>query len=736
MRGPRRRVPMRFQFTRTECAAACLAMVLSHHGQDSSVADCRPLLGAGRDGVSAAALVAAAERVGLTSRVVRGSIALDQELTGPAIAYLNTHHFVVVESIDARWVRVTDPGSGRRRYTREEFDTKFGGLLVHLDPAPDFQQRRKPLRSVPIVRYLREFVAAPGGRRRLAHAGLLALLLQLLGLGAPFLTKAVVDDVLPHHRTDQLAVLMAGAVGLAVLTGVTTALRALALLALRRRGDLALTRDLVGHLFRLPMEFFLDRGRGDLLMRLSSVSTTRDMLTQQLLTLAMDGMLLCGYLAGLVLLEPRYLLVVAPLCLAQVLLVTRSHPYVRLLAQRELNAKSDEQSYLVESLEAIVPLKANGFENRAVRHWERLFTTYQAAALRRGRANAVLAGAQRALTSLGPLALLGTGAWLVLHDRLTLGGMLAANSLALSVLTPLETFTNSGQLYQSVNAQVERLYDALDTPPEASGTIRLASDRPAALRVDSLSYRYHPDSPAVLHDISLDLPAGGKLGIVGRTGSGKSTLALLLLGLLRAPGRSVRHDGVPIEELDLHDLRSHCGAVLQELTLFNGSIRENLTLGRPEADDAEVVRAARIAGLHEDVCALPMRYDTPVGEAGSALSAGQRQRVALARALVHRPRLIVLDEATSHLDPQTERQVDRELGALKITRVVVSHRVNAVRNADEILVLDRGRIAQRGRHAELIARPGPYQRLFAPAPAETAASDPPADAELALGDRV
>ncbi|MGW2874534.1 ATP-binding cassette domain-containing protein, partial [Kitasatospora sp. NPDC001225] len=166
------------------------------------------------------------------------------------------------------------------------------------------------------------------------------------------------------------------------------------------------------------------------------------------------------------------------------------------------------------------------------------------------------------------------------------------------------------------------------------------------------------------------------------------------------------------EQLDLADLRAHCGAVLQELSLFGGSIRDNLTLGRPDAEDAEVIRAARIAGLHEDVLALPMGYDTPVGESGSALSAGQRQRVALARALVHRPRLLLLDEATSHLDPQTERHVDGALAELAVTRIVVSHRLNAVRNADQILVLEHGRIVQRGRHDELIEQEGAYRLLF------------------------
>ncbi|MFE4476238.1 MULTISPECIES: peptidase domain-containing ABC transporter [Streptomycetaceae] len=706
------RVPQRLQFTRTECAAACLAMVLSHYGRDSTVADCRPLLGAGRDGASAAVLVDAARQAGLTVRVDRGPAALEQPLRGPVIAYLRTHHFVVLERVDRRSVRLVDPAGGRRQISRQDFDGLYGGVTVALEPGESFEERHTPLRDRPMVRYLRRFLAAPGGRSLLALTALVTGLLQLLGLAVPLLTRTVVDSLLPQHRTDLPVLLALSAVGIALLTGLLTALRALALLALRRRGDLVLTRSFVEHLFRLPLRFFLERGRGDLLMRTSSVSSTRETLTQQLMTVALDGVLLVGYLVAVVLLQPLYLLAVAPLFLLQLLLVVHAHRRLRNLAQLELVAKAEEQSYLVEALEAILPLKANGVESRAVEHWQGLFTRYQGAMLRRGRATAGLSGAQRAMTSLGPLLMLGVGAWMVMTGRSTLGTMLAANSLVLSVLAPLETLSTTGQLYLTVNAQVERLFDVLDAPAETGGRLRLTTRKATSVDVRALTFRYQASGPPALSGIDLSVPAGGKLGIVGRTGSGKSTLALLLLGLLPPDEGTVRHDGVPIDRLDLADLRAHCGAVLQELSLFGGSIRDNLTLGRPDAEDSEVVRAARIAGLHEDVLALPMGYDTPVGESGSALSAGQRQRVALARALVHRPRLLLLDEATSHLDPQTERHVDGALAELAVTRIVVSHRLNAVRNADQILVLEHGRIVQRGRHDELIEQEGAYRLLF------------------------
>lgn len=713
MAGFARRIPLRFQLARTECGAACLAMVLSYFGRDTSVPQCRELLDSGRDGVSATALAAAAERSGLTTRVERGDRPFDTPLAGPAIAYLARHHFVVVHRVSDRWVWLVDPTAGRHRMDRAEFEHQYGGVMIQLAPGLDLHRRSTPWRDAPMIRYLRLFAAVPGGRRLVLFGVLLAAGLQGVGLGVPLLTKVLVDAMVPEHRTGLLPVFGLGILGVTVLAGSLAALRAVTLLTLRKLGDLSLTRQFVSHLFRLPVDFFLDRGRGDLMMRLSSVSATREMLSQQLLTMVVDGFLLLGYLVGLLVLSPLYTLTLVPLFGLQIGLLVGSYRRLRTLAQRELTTRSEEQSYLVEAMDAVVPLKANGVEDRAVTHWQRLFGRYQVAMVRRGMANAVVSGGQRAIGTLGPLALLWVGAWLVLGGRMSLGAMLAANGIALSVLAPLETFASVGQMYHSVRAQVERLFDVLDSPSEASGPRRLPADRPTELSLTDVTFGYQPSQPPVLSEVSFRIPAGAKVGVVGSTGSGKSTLGLLLLGLVRPDLGQVLHDGVDLADLDVHDLRSHCGAVLQDLCLFNGTVRDNLTLSRPDATDAEIIHAAALAGLHDDILALPMGYDTAVGEGGTALSAGQRQRIALARALVHRPRLLLLDEATSHLDPRTEQRVDRALADLAVTRVVISHRLSAVQDADQVLVIDRGRVTQHGTHHELIGQPGRYRDLFA-----------------------
>lgn len=708
----RRSVPLRYQLTATECGAACLAMVASYHGRHTRVSECRELLGLGRDGVSASRLAEAAGALGLQATVDDIDDPYARPVDQPAIAYYAKHHFVVLERVGRRFVRTTNPANGRELLTRREFRERYGGTLIRLSPGPTFQPRRRPWREALLGRYLREFVATPDSRRLLGGIVAGAAALQGLGLVLPLATQFAVDRVLPQARDDLMPLLGAGVLGTAVLYGLSTLLRSRLLLALRGRADQLLTQRFVDHLLRLPLPFFLQRARGDLLMRLSSVSVTREQLTQQVLALTLDAALLSGYLVGLAVWVPRYVPVVLALGAAQALVLAWSYRRIKVLARRELQAKSAEQSYLVEVLEGVTPVKANGIERQARARWGDLFDSYREAMLRRGRASAWVEAAQSALSTLAPLALLWFGLMVVLDGRMSLGTMLAANSLAMSVLAPLQRFVGAIQVFSVLGAQVERIYDVLDSPAEASGPVVLPSKAPVWVETSGLTFRYEATGPPVLDQVTLTLPPGGKLGIVGRTGSGKSTLALLLLGLLKPSGGSICHNGIPISLLDLGELRRGCGVVLQQLTLFNGSIRDNLTLGRTDFHDAEIEQASRTAGLHEDVQRLPMRYDTVVGEAGAALSAGQRQRIALARALLHKPRLLVLDEATSHLDPKTERQVDEALARLQVARIVISHRLSAIRNADQILVLDNGRVVSRGRHDQLVAQAGIYQDLF------------------------
>jgi ABC-type bacteriocin/lantibiotic exporter with double-glycine peptidase domain len=309
--------------------------------------------------------------------------------------------------------------------------------------------------------------------------------------------------------------------------------------------------------------------------------------------------------------------------------------------------------------------------------------------------------------------LLWLGALRVLDGGMTLGTMLALNALAAAFLAPLASLIANGQRLQMVGAHLERIGDVLQAEPEQ----RVADSRPAPalsgrIDLDGVNFTYDGQSEVGLRDINLRIEPGQKVALVGRTGSGKTTLAMLLLGLYRPTAGTIRYDGLPLDALDYRSLRRQFGVVLQESFLFAGSIRQNIAFNAPDLDFGEVVAAAEKAGMHEAILEMPMGYETPVAEGGSGLSGGQRQCLAIARAIAHRPAILLLDEATSHLDVLTERRVDERLGELACTRIVIAHRLSTIRNADQILVLDRGSIVERGTHAELVALDGHYAALI------------------------
>jgi ABC-type bacteriocin/lantibiotic exporter with double-glycine peptidase domain len=305
--------------------------------------------------------------------------------------------------------------------------------------------------------------------------------------------------------------------------------------------------------------------------------------------------------------------------------------------------------------------------------------------------------------------LLLIGAQQVLAGSLTLGAMLALNALALGFLTPLDSLVSSAQQLQSVGAHLARLTDVLEAEREQNGSV--APTLTGQIELDKVSYHYDRHSAPVLQEVSVQIAPGQKVAIVGRSGSGKSTLARLLLGLHEPTAGAIRFDGVALADLDRQALRRQMGVVLQEVFLFSGSIRQNLTFGRNDLSLEQMLTATRLACIDRDIAHMPMDFETMVAEGGAGLSGGQRQRLALARALTHQPAILLLDEATSHLDTATEQQIEQNLRNLGCTQVVIAHRLSTVRNADLILVMEQGRIVERGNHDALLAQGGLYAEL-------------------------
>ncbi|NRQ34625.1 peptidase domain-containing ABC transporter [Nonomuraea sp. NN258] len=704
-----RRVPVVLQNSATECGAACLAMILSFHGRRTTVQEVADRLQVGRDGLNALAIVQAAREYGLEARAFSLEPADLARVPMPAVVHWEFQHFVVVERWTPGHVDVVDPGGGRRRLGIEEFDAGFTGVLLAFEPAPGFRRARSGAARA----WRREFLRTLLLRRKGLLAQVLAasLLLQVLGLGLAAAFQVVVDRVLP--RADERLLLLAGAAVLAaaVTQFAVAYLRSVLLVALRARTDGEVTRNLVSHLVALPYRYFATRGKGDLLTRSNSVAAVRQTLTGQVLSTLLDGPLALVYLVLVFLGDPVMGGFLALLAALQAGLLLATAARVGDHTRRELSALSSSQSRLMEAIGGIETLKASGAEPRAMRRWSEQFAVQLEADVRGGLARGLVDSALVAIRYLAPLGLLWVGAWRVLDGSLSLGTLLALNSVAAAALAPLGSLMAALQNLQQAGAHFDRLSDILAAAPEPSDGIEVLRMR-GAIELRRVSFRHDPRGPWVLRDISLSVRPGQKIALVGASGSGKSTLARLLLALHLPTEGEIRYDGVPAAELNPRSLRRQFGVVTQEPSLFTGTIRENIALNHPGASMERIAEAATRACLHEEIMAMPMGYETILVE-GGGLSGGQRQRLALARALLPRPKVLLLDEATSQLDAATEAEIEENLSWLTQTRVVIAHRLSTIRDADLILVLDRGRVVEGGGHAQLLAHGGRYARLVA-----------------------
>ncbi len=709
--GRSRRVPFIQQVTASDCGAASLTMVLAYHGKHLRLDDVRKVTGFGRDGADALSILSAARVFGLRGRGVKVDNVEDLKFLSPgSILHWQFNHFLVLERQTADGgAELVDPAGGRRQVSKDELGRSFTGVALSFEPGEDFEpQEGEGRRWGRFLRILRDHWDV------LRRIVMTSAMVQLFALAVPLLMGVLVDRVIPRGDLQLLGVLAAGLAAIVGFNFLSSMLRSFLLLYLRTHLDARMTLDFLDHLVDLPYAFFQQRSAGDLIMRMGSNSTVREILTSGALSGMLDGLMVTLYLILLFVASPSMGLLVLGLGALRVTLFLFTRKKTRDLMSRSLQTEARSQSYQVNLLAGIETLKAAGAEHRSVEQWSHLYVDVLNVSLSRGRLQAVVDSTLTGLGTASPLIVLVWGALQVLRGELSLGTMLAMNALAAGFLTPLSTLITTAFQFQLLGSYMDRLEDVLETPREQDpAAVKPAPRLKGGIRLEGVGFRYSAMAPMAVQDVTVDIPPGRFVALVGRSGAGKSTLASLLVGLYSPTEGRILFDGLDLNELELRSVRRQVGVVPQHPYLFGTSIRANITLSDPTLPLSRAVEAAKLAHIHDDVIVMPMGYETIMADGGASLSGGQRQRLALARALVHRPAILLLDEATSALDTKTERAIQHELETLRTTRIVIAHRLSTIRDADLIIVMDEGRVVEQGRHEELLALGGVYAGLVA-----------------------
>ncbi len=554
-------------------------------------------------------------------------------------------------------------------------------------------------------------------RQVLLEVFIASFFVQLFGLANPLMTQIIIDKVLIQNSPNTLQVLGFFLVVVALFEAVLTSIRTYLFVDTTNRIDMALGSEIIDHLLRLPLRYFERRPVGELSTRVNELEKIRQFLTSTALTVVLDAVFSVIYIVVMFIYSWILALVALSTLPFFALLTFIFSPIVRRQLRTKAERNAEAQSHLVEVLSGIQTVKAQNIELRSRWKWQERYARYVSAGFKTVKTSTAASSSSGFLNKLSGLLVLWAGAHLVLQGELTLGQLIAFRIIAGYVTTPLLRLTQLWQNFQETALSLERLSDIVDSPQEATEEDRGNIPMPAlkgAVKYENVSFRFKTSGPLQLDNVSIDFPPGVFVGIVGQSGSGKSTMMKLLPRLYPLESGRILIDGYDINKVELYSLRRQIGIVPQDTLLFEGTVQENIALNHPDATPEEIIAAAKIAAAHDFVMGLPNGYNTRVGERGSALSGGQRQRIALARTVLQNPRLLILDEATSALDYESERQVCLNLAEAFSDRTVffITHRLSTIRNANTILMMDKGSVVEQGTHSELMALRGRYYCLY------------------------
>ncbi|QVL58385.1 MAG: NHLP family bacteriocin export ABC transporter peptidase/permease/ATPase subunit [Simkaniaceae bacterium] len=706
------KTPTVIQMENVECGAACLSILLGHYGKFVPLEELRIECGVSRDGSSAFHLIQAAKKYGLEGRGERRGLKELYELDKPAVLFWDYNHFVVLEGFGKETVFLNDPAFGPRTVTYEELDEFYTGVVLLFDVEAAFEKGGKPPSVAEDMKKRLKEVKGP-----LLYLLIAGICLLIPGLSVPVFTRIFIDNILVSNVLPwKSQFLMAMALAM-ILGGLLTWIQQYFLSRLNAKLAIKFSSDFLWHILRLPVSFYYQRFPAEIANRVGQNNLVAQMMTGALATTSIQLLLVIFYGAVMFMYDFMIALVgilagVGSLIVMGLIQRSRTDTYARL---------QKEQSILwansVGAIQQIETVKATGTESDAFAAYAGFDTNKINSLQEISRKDATLTTSPIFFQGIATAALLGLGGWRTMQGSLTIGTLMALQMLLLSFLAPVMQFVNFGQTLQFLKVELLRLNDVLKHPidriyiknkVEKSDGVKLEG----YLEFRNVTFGYSPMAPPLIENLTIKIKPGQRIALVGPSGCGKSTISKLSTGLLQPWEGEIYYDGKPYLDHPREMMQRSLSSVDQEIFLFSGTIRDNITLWDATASDDLMIKAAQDACIHDDILQRPEGYETDLIEGGRNLSGGQRQRLEIARALLVSPTIVIMDEATSALDSNTERLVMNHIRKRGCSAIMVAHRLSTIQDCDEIIVLDQGKVVDRGTHDELKRREGIYCELI------------------------
>lgn len=690
-----KRVPVIRQSEAAECGLACLAMIAGYHGFETSLSILRRRFNTTLRGTNLQNLVDTADKLGLSTRALKMPLEIIEQLKLPAIIHWNLNHFVVLTAVSRKGFSINDPATGPKTVSLEEASKSYTGIALELQPTERFEKRSEKIN----LRIRDLWGSITGLKRGLLQLMALSVFLQAYLLLSPFFLQTVVDEVLQKSNLDLLIVLAIGFAGFAVFNAFAQVLRNFVVLYVGSLISFQVASNLFGHLLSLPLDYFEKRHMGDVVSRFRSIEPIKKMLTEGVIGSLVDGIMAVTTLVMMFIYSPLLCLVSLAAWGGYFLVRMMYYRKLREYEESALTSSADENSKFMESVNRITSLKLFGGEKSRQRLWQNMFADALHYDVRAQKLKTGFEAVSTGLQGVELVILVTLAATMIINAEFTVGMLIAFLAFRTNFSTKASALIERAVEFRMLSLHLERMSDIVHTETELQPDDLPASSSTAIkgkIELRDISYRYSSDDPYVLDHVSATFKAGESVAIVGETGCGKSTLLKIMTTLFKPESGSILIDDKPISHIGVTSYRSQIGVVMQEDGLLSGTLAENIAFFDALPDTRRIMQASAQADILQDIIQMPMQFETLVGDMGAALSGGQKQRIAIARALYRQPKILFMDEGTSHLDVGTEAKVNETIAELGITRVIVAHRPETIRSADRVLLCQGGKLVEAG----------------------------------------